>query len=71
VTETTTGGYLTAFPYGSPQPTASNLNWSVPGTTIPNLVTVQLGPDSTIVFHNASPGSTQIIADFAGYYLSS
>lgn len=70
MTETATGGYLTVFPEASTLPTVSNLNWSAPGTTIPNLVTVQLGPDGTIAFHNASPGSTQIIADFSGYYIS-
>jgi alpha-tubulin suppressor-like RCC1 family protein len=70
VTETTAGGYLTVYPGTSPLPTASNLNWNAPGTTIPNLVTVKTGTDGSIKFHNGSPGTTQIIADIAGYYLA-
>jgi len=72
VTQTMAGGYLTVFPtappYGPP-PTASNLNWSAPGTTVPNLVIVRLGGNGTLTFHNGSPGGTHIIADFAGYYI--
>jgi hypothetical protein len=69
VTDTTAAGYLTVYPGTSALPTASNLNW-VAGTTIPNLVTVGTGADGTISFHNGSGGTTQIIADTAGYYLS-
>ena len=70
VTETKAGGYLTVYPGTSSLPTASNLNWST-GATIPNLVTVQVGTDGTIKFHNGSGGTTQIIADTAGYYIGS
>jgi len=69
VTDTTMGGYLSVFPGTNTLPTASNLNWSGPGTTIPNLVTVQVGSDGTIKFHNGSPGSTQVVVDTAGYYI--
>ncbi len=69
VTDTTAAGFLTVYPGTSALPTASNLNW-VAGSTIPNLVTVQTGTDGTIKFHNGSGGTTQIIADTAGYYLS-
>src|SRR5664280_1589930 len=69
VTETKAGGYLTVYPGTSSLPTASNLNWAA-GATIPNLVTVQVGTDGTIKFHNGSGGTTQIIADTAGYYIS-
>jgi hypothetical protein len=68
VTDTKAPGYLTVFPGTSPLPTASNLNWSGAGVTIPNLVTVQAGIDGTIKFHNGSGGTTQVIADTAGYY---
>jgi hypothetical protein len=69
VTDTWAAGYLTVYPGLSPLPTASNLNWSGPGTTIPNLVTVQVGSDGTIKFHNGSGGTVQVIADTAGYYI--
>jgi len=70
VTETRAGGFLTVYPGTSALPTASNLNWAA-GATIPNLVTVRVGTDGSIKFHNGSSGSTQIIADTAGYYISS
>ena len=69
VTQTNIAGYLTVYPGATSMPLASNLNWSRPGTTIPNLVTVQVGSDGTITFYNGSPGSTHVIADTAGYYI--
>ncbi len=70
VTDTTSLGYLTAYPNAATPPTASNLNWSRPATTVPNLVTVELGSDGAIAFYNGSFGTTQVVADTAGYYLS-
>ncbi len=70
VTDTTAPGYLTAYPSSATPPTASNLNWSGPGTTIPNLVTVQLGSEGYVAFYNGSSGPTQVVADTAGYYLA-
>jgi hypothetical protein len=70
VTETRAPGYLTVYPGTSTFPTASNLNWNGPGATIPNLVTVLVGTDGSIKFHNGSSGTTQVIADTAGYYIS-
>ena len=40
VTDPTAGSYMTVWPKGEVQPTASNLNWSA-GQTIPNAVTVK------------------------------
>jgi hypothetical protein len=68
VTETRAPGFLTVYPGTSPRPTASTLNW-VAGTTIPNLVTSQVGTDGTIRFRNESGGSTQVVADVSGYYI--
>ncbi len=68
VTGTTSTGYLTVFPSGSP-PTASNLNWMA-GQTVANLVVVQLGPQGQLNLFN-SQGSTQAIVDVLGYYTSS
>jgi hypothetical protein len=47
VTEATAPGFLTAFPCGAPQPTASNLNYGV-GTTIPNAVITKLGTNGNV-----------------------
>ena len=68
VTEPQNSGYLTVFPYGSSQPTASNLNF-VGGQTVANLVTVGEGSGGfDVSIYNGSPGSTQIVADVVGYY---
>ncbi len=66
VTNTTGAGYLTAYPTGAVQPLASNLNW-VPGLTVANLDTVQLGTGGAVTFYN-SAGSTDVVVDLEGYY---
>ncbi|SCF38925.1 Right handed beta helix region [Micromonospora viridifaciens] len=66
VTAPQANGVLKVFPYGSPVPTASNLNF-VTGQTIPNLVIVPV-TDLKLSIHNQSSGSTHVIADLAGYF---
>ena len=66
VTQPTGDGYLTVYPTGSPQPNASNLNFT-PGKTVPNLVVVKLGTNGRVSVFN-STGSTHVIFDVAGYY---
>lgn len=66
VTGPSTGGYLTVYPDGAAQPTASNLNFST-GQTIANQVTVSL-VDGKIDFYNGSGGTVNVIADLDGYY---
>nr|MDT0661214.1 hypothetical protein [Micromonospora sp. DSM 115978] len=67
VTGPTKGGYLTLYPSGGAQPTASNLNFST-GKTIANSVTVQVGAGGRVaILHRG--GSTHVIADVVGYYL--
>ncbi len=70
VTNTTSAGFLTVYPGTNPLPTASNLNWSAANTTIPNLVTVQVGSDGTLKLHNGSGTSTDVVVDTAGHFLS-
>jgi hypothetical protein len=70
VTDTTAPGYLTVYPGAMSMPLASNINWTAAGTTIPNLVTVPIGYDGSITFHNGSGGTTDVVADTAGYYRS-
>ncbi|MEY2445749.1 MAG: hypothetical protein QOE00_2329, partial [Ilumatobacteraceae bacterium] len=64
-----TAGFITAWPSGEGQPTVSNLNY-VAGQTVPNLVTVKLGPNGRVNLFN-SQGYTQLIADVVGYYTPS
>ena len=69
VTQPTAGGYLTVYPAGASRPTASNLNFN-PGQTVPNLVVVPVGADGRINLYNGSAGTTELIGDIAGFYLS-
>jgi hypothetical protein len=64
-TNATATSYLTVYPDGVAQPTASNLNF-VAGQTVPNLVEVKLGADGTVDFYNAA-GTVDVIADVAGW----
>ncbi|GAA1166202.1 hypothetical protein GCM10009664_37570 [Kitasatospora gansuensis] len=66
VTEPTSGGYLTVYPWGGSRPGTSNLNFRA-GETIPNLVTVPVGTDGKVALYNAG-GRSHVIADLAGYY---
>ena len=70
VTAPTGAGFITAFAGGGPQPNTSNLNF-VSGQTVANLVVVPVGAGGTVSLYNGSAsGTTQILADVAGYYLS-
>jgi hypothetical protein len=69
VAGTTSGGYLTVWPTGEPQPLASNLNWRA-GETVPNLVEVGVGTSGQVSFYN-SAGSTDLIVDVEGYIATS
>ncbi|WP_170245516.1 HNH endonuclease family protein [Microbacterium saccharophilum] len=62
-------GFITVYPSGSAQPTASNLNFSAQ-QIIPNLVTVKVGPDGRINLTNNSAYWSDLIVDVAGYYLA-
>ena len=61
-----TNGFIQAWPSGEGQPVVSNLNY-VPGQTVPNLVTVKIGPNGRVNLYN-SQGYTHVIADVVGYY---
>ena len=51
VTDTSEPSYLTVWPGGQAQPTASNLNWPA-GDTRPNLVVAKLGAGGAISIYN-------------------
>ncbi|MEO5679957.1 MAG: PQQ-dependent sugar dehydrogenase [Acidimicrobiales bacterium] len=66
VTGTTAPGYLTIWPTGASQPSASSLNWA-PGQTIANAVTVKVGVAGRISVFNPT-GTTHVIVDVVGSY---
>jgi hypothetical protein len=69
-TDTTEAGYLTLWPdNGTPQPyppDVSDLNF-LAGQTVPNLVVLQLGPQSTFDILNPA-GTTDVVIDVVGFY---
>ena len=65
-TNTTAGTFVTAWPDGTPRPSASTLNLT-PGQTRANLVTVALPPNRKIDLYNLA-GRVDLIADVSGYY---
>jgi hypothetical protein len=65
VSEPSAAGYVTVFPEGQTPPFASNLNF-VAGSTVANLVEVQLGASGGVSFYN-SAGDVQLVADLEGY----
>ncbi len=62
----TDSSFLTVWPSGGTKPDVSNLNF-VAGQTVPNLVTVKLGPTGKVSAYNLT-GSTQVIFDVVGWY---
>ena len=65
VAEATGAGFITVYPCGAGQPTASNLNY-VANQTVPNMVITKIGSGGLICLFNTSP--TQLIADVTGYF---
>ncbi len=65
VTDTTTAGFLTVYPSGSP-PTASNLNWA-PGQTVARRVMAPLSSSGQVTVYN-DLGSTDVVVDVNGYF---
>ena len=64
-TNTTSWGFLSAWPAGAPQPASSNLNF-LGGQTVPNLVMLKLGAGGTLSISNGL-GSANVILDVMGY----
>jgi len=66
VTSTSASSYLSVYPYGSPQPTISDLNWTA-GATVPNLVVATIGSGGKVTVFNYS-GSAAVVVDVVGWY---
>jgi hypothetical protein len=69
VASPTAAGFVTVWPAGNAQPTASNLNFT-PGQIIPNLVVAKIGTNGKVSMFN-SAGSTPVVADVAGWFPAS
>jgi hypothetical protein len=68
VTESTSGGYLTVYPAGSPIPLASTINFGA-GQTRTNNAVVTLGLSGDIAVACGQPsGTVHFILDAAGYF---
>ena len=65
-TNTSFAGYLSVWPDGAPQPTASSLNW-VAGQTTANQVVVKVGPGGNIELFNNS-GTADVVIDVQGWF---
>ncbi|HEX5585896.1 MAG TPA: S8 family serine peptidase, partial [Acidimicrobiia bacterium] len=65
--DATAAGHAIVHPSGTAAPVASNLNFT-PGTAVPNLVVVAPGTGGAVRIENNSPGTTQYIADVAGFF---
>jgi hypothetical protein len=58
-------GYITAYPCGTPLPTASTVNY-VPGDTIANSTIIEIGTGGKVCIFNS--GTTDLLADITGWY---
>ncbi len=66
VTQPTTAGHLTLYPYGQERPLASNVNFT-PGETVPNLVIVPLGHEEYVQIYNRY-GYVHVVIDVVGWF---
>lgn len=66
-TGSSSNGYLSAYPDGTPQPITSTVNYSTSGSYTNNTIT-PVGADGKIAVYNNSSGTAQIIIDVTGYY---
>lgn len=63
VTSPIAGGFVTAWPCGTPLPLASTVNYAA-GQTVANLATVAVGADGRLCLHSSAP--THVVVDVGG-----
>ncbi|MFL6100022.1 MAG: hypothetical protein ACJ71T_08735 [Actinomycetales bacterium] len=68
-TAETRSGYVTAYPTDPTRPTVSNLNHTA-AQTIANAAIIQPGLCGKATLYNGSNGSTHLLADVSGYFLT-
>jgi len=66
VVSPTLPGFLTVYPKGATQPTASTLNYTA-GQVVPNGTVVKVGADGAIALY-ANAGCPNVIVDVVGYF---
>ncbi|MDQ6836984.1 MAG: NHL repeat-containing protein [Actinomycetota bacterium] len=66
VTNTTVGGYLTAYPTGTPRPTAANVNF-VAGQTTATRAIVPVDANGDFTIYNYA-GNTDVVVDVVGLF---
>jgi trimeric autotransporter adhesin len=64
-TEAAGPGFLTVYPCGSPQPTASSLNYTT-GSTVPNAVITKIGASGAVCIFTQL--NTHLVVDVNGYF---
>jgi hypothetical protein len=71
VTQTGTGGFLTAWPAGASQPSVGNLTWFAASQTLTNasIVPTASGGAISVFVGMASGTQTHVIIDINGYFL--
>ena len=66
IAQSTGRGFVTAYPKGSSQPTASNINVTGAGESAPNSVIVPVGDDGQVTIFTSGGG--HLLADVFGYF---
>ena len=69
VTRPSRQGHITVYGDGTARPITSNVNFTA-WQTVPNLVVTPVGGNGRVALHNASLGTTHLVADVEGYYLA-
>ncbi|MFE7094133.1 hypothetical protein [Streptomyces erythrochromogenes] len=67
VTNTTSGGHITAYDTGNRRPNSSNVNFEA-GQTAAILVVVPVGNDGSVDLYNGGWESVDLVADITGYF---
>ena len=65
IAEPTGSGFVTVFPCGATQPTASNLNYT-PGAVVANAVIAKIGSNGQVCIFVSAP--TELVVDVGGYF---
>lgn len=69
VADSTSNGFITAYPAGGTMPNVSNVNYAA-HQIVPNMAIVPVSSKGQVTFHNTSNGPVDLIVDAFGYYTS-
>jgi hypothetical protein len=67
VASQTEGGFLTAYPAGTPRPEVSTVNFTTAKSFTNNAI-VPVGPSGAISIYSNSTGTVQLLVDITGYF---